>query len=69
MRNVLLLLIRFYQLAFSPFLGNCCRFYPSCSEYAAQAVQTQGCVKGCWLTLKRVVKCHPWHSGGLDFPP
>ena len=62
-------LIRLYQLAISPFLGNCCRFYPSCSEYALEAVKKHGVFKGSYLSLKRVVKCHPLHPGGVDEVP
>lgn len=62
-------LIRLYQLTISPLLGPCCRFYPSCSEYAMEAIQKHGCAKGMWLSLKRVVKCNPWHKGGPDSVP
>jgi len=49
-------------------LGPTCRFYPSCSNYAIEAVQHYGSVRGSWLTLKRLARCHPWHPGGIDFP-
>ncbi|HAB99459.1 MAG TPA: membrane protein insertion efficiency factor YidD [Parachlamydiales bacterium] len=65
----LLKLIRFYQLAISPFLGSCCRFAPTCSQYAAECIQKHGALKGGWLTLKRLAKCHPFHSGGFDPAP
>lgn len=52
----------------SPFLGPCCRFYPSCSEYSMEAISKYGMLKGIWLTVKRIVKCHPWHPGGVDLP-
>ncbi|MES2121293.1 MAG: membrane protein insertion efficiency factor YidD [Chlamydiota bacterium] len=68
-RKLLRGLIRLYQLMVSPVLGQCCRFYPSCSEYAMEAVQKHGCLKGMWLTTKRVVKCGPWHKGGTDLVP
>ncbi|NGX45591.1 MAG: putative membrane protein insertion efficiency factor [Chlamydiae bacterium] len=69
MRKVLIFFIRFYQLALSPFVGKCCRFYPTCSDYACEAVDKHGFWKGGWLTLKRMVKCHPFHRGGYDPPP
>lgn len=62
-------LIRLYQLAISPFLGSCCRFFPTCSEYAMERIQKHGALKGSWLTLKRLAKCHPFHSGGSDPAP
>ncbi|MCC6127811.1 MAG: membrane protein insertion efficiency factor YidD [Chlamydiae bacterium] len=66
---IFLRLIRLYQLASSPFFGSCCRFFPSCSEYAAECIQNKGAFKGSWLALKRILKCHPFHRGGSDFPP
>jgi putative membrane protein insertion efficiency factor len=62
-------LLRGYQLAISPFLGQRCRFYPSCSEYAMEAVEKHGVVKGLWLGVKRVSRCHPLHPGGFDPVP
>lgn len=62
-------LIRFYQVCISPFLGAHCRFYPSCSQYALIVFQEWGFCKGAWLTLKRLLKCGPWHDGGYDPPP
>lgn len=62
-------LIRFYQYVLSPWLGNQCRFTPTCSEYARQAVLTHGALKGSWLALRRVGRCHPWHPGGHDPVP
>ncbi|MFQ5796201.1 MAG: membrane protein insertion efficiency factor YidD [Candidatus Bipolaricaulia bacterium] len=61
--------IKLYQLAVSPFTPPCCRFYPSCSEYAVQAIDKHGALKGGWLAVKRVGKCHPLHSGGYDPVP
>ncbi|MBI3015312.1 MAG: membrane protein insertion efficiency factor YidD [Candidatus Tectomicrobia bacterium] len=58
-----------YQRLFSPLLPRCCRFYPSCSEYARLAVQSCGVLRGCWLALGRILRCHPFHPGGVDFPP
>jgi len=62
-------LIRVYQVALSPFLGPACRFYPSCSEYAYQAVMRHGPVKGLLLAVKRILRCHPFHPGGVDPVP
>lgn len=67
--NILALTIRAYQYLLSPLLGNRCRFYPSCSSYAIEAIQTHGSLYGCYLTIKRVLRCHPWHPGGIDFVP
>ena len=69
MKTPLLLLLRAYKLGVSPFLGQNCRFYPSCSDYAAEAVRLHGALKGSVLAGKRLCKCHPWHAGGLDFVP
>lgn len=60
------LLIRIYQYTLSPMLGARCRFYPSCSNYALQALELHGLFKGSWLTLRRLARCHPWHEGGVD---
>lgn len=69
MRAVLLGLIRFYRLLLSPFLGQHCRFYPSCSQYALEAIERYGTVHGSWLAVKRLARCHPWHAGGVDPVP
>jgi putative membrane protein insertion efficiency factor len=69
MRFVLKFLIRGYQLAISPLLGPRCRFYPSCSHYAIEAIETHGALRGVWLTIKRISRCHPWHEGGFDPVP
>jgi len=66
---ILLKLIKFYQLAISPFFGTCCRFYPSCSDYGLEAIQKHGALKGLFLTVKRIVRCGPWSKGGLDSVP
>jgi putative membrane protein insertion efficiency factor len=63
---VLILLIRFYQQVISPLKKPTCRFYPTCSHYAVQAVEKYGAWKGFWLAVKRVLKCHPFHPGGYD---
>ena len=62
-------LVRLYQLTFSSLVGHCCRFQPTCSEYARQAYQKYGFFKGTWLTLKRLGRCHPWAKGGYDPVP
>lgn len=62
-------LIRLYQLALSPYFGQQCRFTPTCSEYARQAILRHGALKGAWLGMKRVSRCHPWHPGGHDPVP
>jgi putative membrane protein insertion efficiency factor len=69
MKLLLLALIRFYQYAISPFLGRRCRFFPSCSEYTAEAVEKHGAFKGARLGLKRIFRCHPWNPGGFDPVP
>lgn len=69
MKTILLLLVRAYQLGLSPFLGQNCRFYPSCSAYAFEAIGEHGALKGSFLATKRVCKCHPWHPGGVDPVP
>ena len=66
MRRLVIALIRGYQYAISPLLGKNCRFYPSCSNYAEEAFRRYGIFKGGYLTLRRVVKCQPFHSGGYD---
>ncbi|QFY77687.1 membrane protein insertion efficiency factor YidD [Alcaligenes faecalis] len=67
--SVLVLLVRGYQLFISPLLGPRCRFYPTCSQYAIQALRTHGPFKGTWLAARRIVRCHPWHPGGHDPVP
>jgi len=69
MRFLALALIKFYQYFISPLLGNSCRFYPSCSHYAVEAITLHGTASGFYLTLKRLLKCHPFHEGGLDPVP
>lgn len=66
MRKIFIFLIKFYQKAISPFLGRRCRFYPTCSEYTKQAVEKYGALKGLYLGLVRILKCHPFHKGGYD---
>ena len=69
MRFILKILIRGYQLAVSPLIGPRCRFYPSCSHYALEAVERHGALRGTWLTVKRISRCHPFHEGGFDPVP
>ena len=69
MRVALLLVLRGYQYAIRPLLGANCRFYPSCSDYAREAIDRHGAAKGCWLAMRRVVRCHPYHPGGCDPVP
>jgi putative membrane protein insertion efficiency factor len=68
-RQVLLGLIRLYQILLSPLLGPRCRFHPSCSQYALVAIERHGPVRGGWLALRRVARCHPLHPGGEDPVP
>ena len=69
MKRLLLGLITAYRYLLSPLLGPSCRFYPTCSAYAAEAIDTHGALRGSWLACKRILKCHPWHPGGLDPVP
>ena len=69
MRQLIRVLIRAYQLAISPLLGARCRFYPSCSQYALEAVERHGSRRGGWLAIRRLARCHPFHPGGYDPVP
>jgi uncharacterized protein len=69
MAKLLIGLIKVYQWCFSPFLGNNCRFYPSCSHYAIEALKKYGVFKGGYLTMSRLGRCHPWCDGGHDPVP
>lgn len=69
MRRLLLVALRVYRYALSPLLGRNCRFYPSCSEYAVEAIERHGAGKGTWLALRRIGRCHPWSAGGFDPVP
>lgn len=68
-KNTLIFFIRLYQFCLSPFLGASCRFYPTCSQYCIEALYTYGVLKGSWLAMKRLSRCHPWHEGGVDEVP
>jgi uncharacterized protein len=67
MRFLLVALIRLYQVLISPLLPPACRFYPSCSQYALHALVEHGALRGGWLALTRLARCHPWNPGGVDF--
>lgn len=69
MRALATLLIRLYRHTVSPLLGPTCRFHPSCSSYALVAIGRFGVMRGGWLTLRRIGRCHPWHPGGFDPVP
>ncbi|MBZ4202779.1 MAG: membrane protein insertion efficiency factor YidD [Methylovulum sp.] len=69
MRFLFIVIIKFYRYFISPLLGSNCRFYPSCSNYSLEAFQRFGTVIGLYLTIKRIIKCHPFHKGGIDPVP
>jgi putative membrane protein insertion efficiency factor len=69
MRRLLIFIISCYKACLSPFMGNNCRFYPSCSTYAQEAIAVHGVAKGIYLATSRVARCHPWHEGGEDPVP
>lgn len=69
MTRVLLVLIRVYQRVISPYLAPSCRFYPSCSSYAVEAIGRHGAWRGGYLTVRRLLRCHPFHAGGHDPVP
>jgi hypothetical protein len=69
MKRVVAGSIRAYQLCISPLLGPSCRFYPTCSQYAMESVLRYGPIRGTWLAIARLARCHPWHSGGYDPVP
>lgn len=66
MARILLWLIRGYQIALSPFFGQQCRFHPTCSKYAFLSIEKHGALRGSYLAVRRLLKCHPWHEGGHD---
>jgi len=65
-KQVLLIFLSFYQAVVSPFLPPACRFVPTCSEYARQAIEQYGVWRGCWMSVRRLLRCHPFHPGGYD---
>lgn len=67
--KLFILLISFYKKFISPVLPPSCRFYPSCSDYAASSIEAHGAMRGCYLALRRLLKCHPYHEGGFDPVP
>ncbi len=69
MRRVFVWLIRGYRYFLSPYLGSSCRFHPTCSAYALEAIERFGAWRGGWMALRRLSRCHPWHPGGVDPVP
>lgn len=69
MKTILLAALKLYQYLFRPLLGRNCRFMPSCSEYAVEAITRHGALQGAWLAVRRIARCHPWHPGGYDPVP
>ena len=68
-QNILILLLMAYRKVISPLYGQVCRFFPSCSAYALEAITVHGAVKGSWLAARRLARCHPWNAGGVDHVP
>jgi putative membrane protein insertion efficiency factor len=64
----LIALVRLYQYTLSPLIGRQCRFHPTCSNYMIGAVEKYGALRGAWLGIRRIARCHPWHAGGIDPP-
>ena len=69
MRTALIVLVRAYRIGISPLIGPCCRFHPTCSRYAVTALRRFGPLRGSWLAVRRLARCHPWHPGGYDPVP
>jgi len=69
MRKILIALIKVYRFTLSPFVGQHCRFTPTCSQYATEAIEEYGSLKGSWMAIRRLSKCHPFHTGGWDPVP
>jgi hypothetical protein len=69
MRQILIALIKLYRYAISPYLAPSCRYTPTCSSYAIEAIERHGIFRGSWLAMRRVSRCHPWHEAGYDPVP
>lgn len=69
MRQILIVLIKLYRYAISPYLAPSCRYTPTCSSYAIEAIERHGLFRGSWLAVRRVSRCHPWHEAGYDPVP
>lgn len=69
MKRVLIFLINVYRVGISPYLGPSCRYHPTCSKYAIDAIQIHGSLKGTWMAIRRILSCHPWSEGGYDPVP
>ena len=69
MKRVLMALVRFYRTSISPFRPPCCRYYPTCSQYALEALEKYGALKGGWMAFRRILRCNPFHKGGYDPVP
>ncbi len=67
--RVLVFVVRGYQILLSPYFGSQCRFSPTCSHYSLQALEKHGAIKGAYLTIRRLLRCNPWHRGGFDPVP
>lgn len=68
-RNISVVILRVYRAVISPLYGDVCRYYPSCSSYTLQAIQQYGVLRGSWLGVRRIGRCHPWAAGGVDDVP
>lgn len=66
MKEVVLVSVRLYQRSVSPHLGVSCRYLPTCSQYTIEAIERHGVLNGCWMAMKRLLRCHPWAPGGYD---
>jgi putative membrane protein insertion efficiency factor len=69
MKRLLIAMVRFYRTAISPYRRPCCRYYPTCSQYALEALEKYGAIKGGWLAFRRILRCNPFHKGGYDPVP